>query len=176
VSWKWYSGGLGRWLASTASNPTNNGVVPPNPPVDPLFQWHHQPFAYCDNYAPWINGARNPVSAAHLQDENMFFADLTNESLLSVVFIKPLGPNNEHPGYASLLQGQQHVADIVNTVENGNYWENSLIIVTYHEHGGGGITFLGRWFPGSGNRDGSLRQERLCRSCAARHAVDFKDD
>ena len=66
----------------------------------------------------------------------MFFADLTNERLPSVVFIKPLGPNNEHPGYASLLQGQQHVADIVNAVENSDYWETSLIIVTYDEHGG----------------------------------------
>ena len=136
VSWKWYSGGWDNALASTASNPANNGVVPPNPPVDPLFQWHHQPFAYYDNYAPWTNGARNPVSAAHLQDENKFFADLRNESLPSVVFIKPLGPNNEHPGYASLLQGQQHVADIVSAVENSDYWESSLIIVTYDEHGG----------------------------------------
>ena len=136
VTWKWYSGGWDNALASTASNPANNGVVPANPPVDPLFQWHHQPFAYYDNYAPWVNGAVNPLSAAHLQDENRFFADLTNHSLPSVVFIKPLGPNNEHPGYASLLQGQQHVADIVKAVKNSGYWEQSLIIVTYDEHGG----------------------------------------
>jgi len=136
VSWKWYSGGWNKALASTASNPANNGVVPANPPVDPLFQWHHQPFAYYDNYAPWTNGVRNRVSAAHLQDEINFFADLKNERLPSVVFIKPLGPNNEHPGYAGLLQGQQHVADIVDAVKNSEYWENSLIIVTYDEHGG----------------------------------------
>jgi len=136
VSWKWYSGGWDNALASTASNPANNGVVPPNPPVDPLFQWHHQPFAYYDNYAPWKNGARNPLSAAHLQDESNFFADLENGTLPSVVFIKPLGPNNEHPGYASLLQGQQHVADIVEAVKNTDYWGESVIIVTYDEHGG----------------------------------------
>src|SRR5262249_55709951 len=136
------------------------------------------------NYAPWTNGARNPVSAAHLQDENKFFADLRNESLPSVVFIKPLGPNNEHPGYASLLEGQQHVADIVNAVKKSDYWEKSLIIVTYDEHGGrwdhvtppASQWRLGRRFPRSDNRDRSLRQEQLCRSCAARYAVDFKDD
>jgi phospholipase C len=34
------------------------------------------------------------------------------------------------------LQGQQHVADIVEAVKNSEYWDNSLIIVTYDEHGG----------------------------------------
>ena len=136
ISWKWYSGGWDNALASTASNPANNGVVPPNPPVDPLFQWHHQPFAYYDNYAPFKNGGRNPVSAAHLQDENDFFLDLKTEHLPAVAFIKALGPDNEHPGYAGLLQGQQHVADLVSAVKDSDYWEDTLIIVTYDEHGG----------------------------------------
>ena len=136
VSWKWYSGGWDNALASSPSNPANNGVVPPNPPVDPLFQWHHQALAYYDNYAPWVKGQRTPVSAEHLQDENNFFLDLQNHSLPSVVFIKPLGPNNEHPGYADLQQGQQHVADIVDAVKNSEYWDSTLIIVTYDEHGG----------------------------------------
>src|SRR5215468_6233051 len=136
INWKWYSGGWDNALASTVSNPANNGVVPTNPPVDPLFQWHHQPFAYYDNYAPFKNGARNPVSAAHLQDENNFFRDLRNERLPSVSFIKALGPDNEHPGYAGLLQGQQHVSDLVSAVKDSDYWGNTLIIVTYDEHGG----------------------------------------
>ena len=136
ISWKWYSGGWDNALASTVSNPANNGVVPPNAPVDPLFQWHHQPFAFYDNYAPFKNGARNPVSAAHLQDENNFFQDLRREHLPSVAFIKALGPDNEHPGYAGLLQGQQHVADLVNAVKHSDYWEDTLIVVTYDEHGG----------------------------------------
>jgi acid phosphatase len=136
ISWKWYSGGWDNALASTVSNPVNNGVVPPNAPVDPLFQWHHQPFAYYDNYAPFKNGARNPVSSAHLQDENNFFQDLKRERLPAVSFIKALGPDNEHPGYAGLLQGQQHVADLVNAVKHSEYWEDTLIVVTYDEHGG----------------------------------------
>src|SRR6516164_10343363 len=49
---------------------------------------------------------------------------------------KALGPDNEHPGYAGLLQGQQHVADLVSAVEKSDYWEDTLIIVTYDEHGG----------------------------------------
>jgi phospholipase C len=136
ISWKWYSGGWDNALASTVSNPANNGVVPNPAPVDPLFQWHHQPFAYYDKYAPFKNGVRNPVSAKHLQDENNFFQDLKNERLPAVSFIKPLGPDNEHPGYAGLLRGQQHVAALVSAVQHSDYWEDTLIVVTYDEHGG----------------------------------------
>jgi phospholipase C len=111
--------------------------MPKNAPVDPLFQWHHQPFAYYDNYAPFKNGVRNPISAVHLQDENDFFLDLKTACLPAVTFIKPLGPDNEHPGYAGLLQGQQHVADLVSAVKDSDYWGNTLIIVNT---AAGGIT------------------------------------
>jgi phospholipase C len=137
VSWKWYSGGWDNALAGSPSNPANNGKTPANDPADPNFQWHHQPFAYYDNFAPWLpNGKRNPPSAAHLQDEFNFFADLSSGDLPAVSFIKPLGPDNEHPGYANLLQGQQHVADIVHAVQNSPDWAHTAIVVTYDEHGG----------------------------------------
>lgn len=173
VNWKWYVGGWDDALASSASNPANHGAVPPNPPVDPLFQWHHQPLAYYDNYAPWVNGQRNLVSAAHLQDENDFFLDLKNHDLPAVSFIKPLGPNNEHPGYADLQQGQQHVADIVQAVQDSEYWDHCLIIVTYDEHGG-------RWdhvSPTSNNGiwgDGSRVPAIVIGPFAKRHFVDHQ--
>jgi acid phosphatase len=142
VSWKWYSGGWDAALASSPTNPANNGTTPANPPVDPLFQWHHQPLAYYDNFAPWITDpttglmVRNPLSAAHLQDENNFFTDLSNNNLPGVTFIKQIGANNEHPGYADLLQGQQATADIVNAVQNSADWAHTAIVITYDENGG----------------------------------------
>jgi phospholipase C len=137
VSWKWYSGGWDAALASSPSNPANNGATPANAPVDPNFQWHHQPLAYYDNFAPWLpNGQRNPLSAAHLQDENNFFDDLSTGTLPAVSFIKQLGPDNEHPGYASLLRGQQATADIVHAIQNSSDWAHTAIIITYDEHGG----------------------------------------
>lgn len=174
MSWKWYSGGWDNALISSPSNPANNGKVPQNPPVDPLFQWHHQPFAFYDNYAPWKNGERNPVSAAHLQDENNFFLDLEGHELPAVSFIKPLGPDNEHPGYANLLQGQQHVAKIVAAVRDSDYWEHTLIIVTYDEHGG-------RWdhvSPPNNNGiwgDGSRVPAIVIGPLAKRHFVDHTE-
>jgi phospholipase C len=66
----------------------------------------------------------------------VFFSDVTNGTLPAVTFIKPLGPDNEHPGYANLLRGQQHVADIVRAIQNSRFWASSAIIITYDENGG----------------------------------------
>jgi acid phosphatase len=130
VSWKWYAGGWNDALAGHA---------------DPLFQWHHQAFAYYDNYGPDTAGR-----AAHLQDEKNFFDDLKANRLPAVSFIKPLGPDNEHPGYADLVKGQQHVADLVAAVQNSPEWAHTAIVITYDENGG-------RWdhaAPPSGDRWG----------------------
>src|SRR5207248_4765978 len=74
--------------------------------------------------------------AAHLKDEQDFLAALQNGTLPAVSFVKPLGPDNEHPGYATLLQGQQHVAGLVSAVQQSRYWADTAIIITYDEHGG----------------------------------------
>ena len=148
VSWKWYSGGWNRALAQSPSNPTHYGTTVTDASIS-LFQWHHQAFAFYDNYAPFVSyntytsnpsmypGGFNTNSAAHLQDEANFYADVTNNTLPAVSFVKFLGPDNEHPGYASLQEGQQHVADLVSTVQaNPALWAHTAIIITYDEHGG----------------------------------------
>src|SRR5262249_6824526 len=62
--------------------------------------------------------------------------DLANGDLPQVSFIKPLGPDNEHPGYTNLVRGQQHVADIVHAIQNSPDWAHTAIIITYDENGG----------------------------------------
>src|SRR5262249_26145749 len=133
VSWRWYSGG---WSDALAGHPQ----------VDPFgggFQFHHQPFAYYANFAPFnADGTPNPQTDSllnpnpHLQDETQFSAALADGNLPAVSFIKPIGANNEHPGYASELAGQQHVADIVHAVQNSPDWEHTAVIITYDENGG----------------------------------------
>ena len=67
-------------------------------------------------------------------------------------FIKPLGPDNEHPGYASLLVGQQHAADLVDAIQKSPFWNDTAIIITYDEHGGRWDhvppPVIDRWGPG----------------------------
>jgi phospholipase C len=133
VSWKWYSGG---WNDALAGHP------------DPLFQFHHQAFAFYQNYADGT-----AAKAAHLQDEQNFFADVASGNLPAVCFIKPLGPDNEHPGYTNEIRGQNHVAQLVSTIQNSPYWKNSVIIVTYDENGGRWDhvppPVIDRWGPGT---------------------------
>jgi len=146
ITWKWYSGGWNRALAQSPSNPSHYGFTSNDTSIA-LFQWHHQAFAFYDNYAPFVSlaaynanpaaGPFNPNSAAHLQDETVLYNDITNGTLPQVSFVKFLGPDNEHPGYASLQQGQQHVANLVAAVQsNPALWAHTAIIITYDEHGG----------------------------------------
>jgi phospholipase C len=135
IDWKWYSGG---WSDALANNVTANNE---------LFQFHHQPFAFFTKYAPFSNapaagdttGTLNPATTgptAHLQDETSFFADVASGRLPPVSFVKPIGKNNEHPGYTDEVTGQQHVADLVTAVRNSKIWKDSVIIITYDENGG----------------------------------------
>jgi phospholipase C len=133
VSWAWYAGG---WNNALAGHP------------DPLFQFHHQPFAYFQNYAD-----NTPGRTAHLKDEQDFLGALHSGNLPAVSFIKPLGEDNEHPGYASLLQGQEHVASLVRAVQQSRYWSNAVVIITYDENGGFwdhvAPPHVDRWGPGT---------------------------
>ena len=163
VSWKWYSGGWNEILAYSGSNPkptTSPSYATVNASLQ--LQYHHQPFAYYDNYAPFGTGTVpakyvggfagvQPVtlkpgqfgvtqaqnSGAHLQDLENFFTDVANNTLPSVVFIKNVGINNEHPGYSTLWQGQAYTASLVQAVQdNPALWAHTAIIITYDEHGG----------------------------------------
>jgi phospholipase C len=117
ISWAWYSGG---W------NAANSKSGPP-----PLFQFHHQAFNYYANYAPGTE-----ARAQHLKDESDFIAAAQAGTLPAVSFVKPLGPNNEHPGYADLITGENHLLDLISAVRNGPNWKDTAIVITYDEHGG----------------------------------------
>jgi len=133
ISWAWYSGGWNDALAGHAA---------------PLFQFHHQPFVFFANYADGT-----AAKAAHLRDEAEFFAAARAGTLPAVSFVKPLGPDNEHPGYADMVTGEQHTLDLINAVRNGPDWKNTAIIITYDEHGGFwdhvSPPVIDRWGPGS---------------------------
>ncbi len=116
VSWAWYSGG---WNDAVAGN------------ADKLFQYHHQPFAY---YAKYADGT--PGRAEHLKDETDFMAAAKAGTLPAVSFVKPIGANNEHPGYANLVAGETHALDVINAVRNGPNWKDTAIVITYDENGG----------------------------------------
>jgi phospholipase C len=97
---------------------------------DRSFQFHHQPLDYYARYAP------GGPDRDRLQDEQDFLYAAQNGTLPAVSFVKPLGVENEHPGYASEPNGSGHLVDLVNAVMNGPQAGNTLILVTYDEFGG----------------------------------------
>jgi acid phosphatase len=133
VSWAWYAGG---WDDALAGNP------------DARFQYHHQPFAYYANYADGT-----AAKAEHLRDETEFFAALTNGTLPAVSFVKPIGLDNEHPGYTTVERGERHVEQLVRAVQQSPYWADTLIVITFDEYGGAWDhvppPVVDRWGPGT---------------------------
>jgi phospholipase C len=116
ISWAWYSGG---WSDALAGRP------------DALFQFHHQPFAYFQNY-----GDGTPGRAQHLKDESELYHAIQTNTLPAVSFVKPLGPENEHPGYTDTASGEMHVANLIAQIQASPAWKDTAIIITYDENGG----------------------------------------
>jgi phospholipase C len=132
ISWAWYSGA---WDAAV-----KDGMQPPDAkrmvinyrePGGANFITHHQPFNYFARFAPGT-----PDRAQHLKDESEFVAGIARGDLPQVVFYKPQGSLNEHPGYADVLSGDEHIADVVAKIKASPLWASTAIIVTYDENGG----------------------------------------
>ena len=167
VDWAWYAGGwsnaagnVGAPGWSNGKKPTKTGGCPdsnafttavwPNCP-DKLFQFHHQPFNYFANYAPGTM-----ARALHLRDEQEFLqvansSTTTQCNLKPVSFVKPIGAENEHPGYTNESAGSSHLVDVIKAVEGSACKNDTLVISTYDEFGG-------QWDhvtpPGQGTSDG----------------------
>jgi len=146
VDWAWYSGGWSNangdvdapgWTnghGPACSDPdTATGAVYPNCP-DKLFQYHHQPFNYFASFAPGTAGRR------HLRDETEFIgasADSRRRCRLKAVsFIKPIGAENEHPGYASEHTGSDHLVSLLRGIQRSRCAKDTMVVVTYDEFGG----------------------------------------
>ena len=124
VAWTWYSGG---WNAALADRTKVYDAPSGN------FQSHHQPFNYYVAFDPKTHAADR---AAHLKDYADLVADAQAGKLPPVAFYKPIGKDNEHPGYASLAEGDAHIADLVAKLQASPQWAHMLVVVTYDENGG----------------------------------------
>ncbi len=116
IDWAWYAGG---WSDALAGHP------------DPTFQFHHQPYVYFSRYAEGTEARKQ-----HLKDSTDLEKAIANGTLPPVAFYKPLGRLNEHPGDTDLLEGEEHVAELLRRLEGSPQWPHMVVIVTYDEHGG----------------------------------------
>jgi phospholipase C len=108
VSWAWYAGGFAK---AAAGRP------------DPTFIFHHQPFVYFADYAEGT-----PGRAEHLFDGLDMIRAIRNRTLPAVSFYKPIGSDDEHPGYADIVTGDEHAAAIINEIQKSFIWDDAVII------------------------------------------------
>ncbi|MFA6188128.1 MAG: alkaline phosphatase family protein [Sulfuricurvum sp.] len=117
ITWSWYSGGYDEAVEGKGD------II--------NYQYHHNPFLYFEKYAP------NTEGRGHIKDEKLFFSELREGKLPSVVFFKPAALDNQHPGYASVRAADDKLRQIIESVQaNQTVWQKSVIIVTYDENGG----------------------------------------
>jgi acid phosphatase len=157
VSWAWFSGAWQATLSGAA-------LTPP-----PIFQYHHQPFNYFAAMAPGT-----PARAEHLRDGGLngveFIKAIDGGALPEVSFYKPQGNLNEHAGYAEVLAGDRHIADVIAHLQRSPQWKHMLVVVTYDENGG----FWDHVAPPKGDRwgPGTRIPAIIVSPFARRHYVD----
>ncbi|MBX9297520.1 acid phosphatase [Chromobacterium piscinae] len=142
ISWAWYAGG---WAQATSdrSKIYNGGV--------PNFQAHHQPFNY---YASFDSSKQAAYRGQHLKDfDQDFLSAAAAGALPQVAFYKPQGNLNQHAGYASVADGDAHIASVIAKLQQSPQWKNMLVVVTYDENGGfydhAAVPKGDRWGPGT---------------------------
>ena len=88
-------------------------------------------------------------SKPNIQKMDQFYDDAKAETLPNFTFIEPrISPNanashdctyglanHQHPT-ASVREGERWMKDVYEAVRNGPKWEQTLLIITYDEHGG----------------------------------------
>ncbi len=136
IRWVWYAGA---WIAASADGrqppqKTRTAIYAPlYAGADPDFQAHHQPFNYYERFDP---AAHAEYRAVHLQDYSALLADAAAGRLPAVAFYKPQGNVNQHAGYASVAEGDAHIADLVAKLRASPQWPHMVIVITYDEFGG----------------------------------------
>jgi len=136
ITWAWYAGAWNQATTTTTAvpysqPPSNNNTTPP--PVTPTFQFHHQPFNY---YAEFDPVAHADARATHLKDYTDLVSQAQAGTLPQVVFYKPEGDLNQHPGYANVTSGDSHITDLVTQLQASPQWANMVVVITWDEFGG----------------------------------------
>ncbi len=135
ISWNEYNGSWQDALDGAAAQPL------PFVPMPPLTS-----HGYFKPYGPEMPGR------AHLKDAQEFVPDLINGTLGAVTILKPSPSFDEHPGYSTVQQAEEHAVLLIQAVMLSKYWQNSVIFVTYDDFGGWydhvAPPVIDRWGPG----------------------------
>jgi len=152
-----------RWFAQpTCTNPnreymmsaTSHGALDNNFPAARFPQKTH--FAFLEEHGfdwrifysddtwmvPAFQDLQTPARLAKVQDMANFYAALKSATLPAYALIQPRmgtsknGPSNwQHPDN-SVAAGEALIADVVTALQASAHWNDTLLFITYDEHGG----------------------------------------
>lgn len=100
-------------------------------------------------WAIFLGDLQRPESKPSIQHMEKFYADAASGSLANFTFLEPrihpnpaarntstFGlPNHQHP-IASVREGERWIKNVYEALRNGPRWEETLLLITYDEHGG----------------------------------------
>jgi len=136
-------------LTTSDTVPPPGGYKPITGTIFDLFDQNHVSWADYFQDVPQ-GGAFRPFSATavdpHFLPLQLFMAQAAGVSgvppLPEVSFVDPnfgffsrLSENDEHPP-TDIQRGQAKVSEIVSAIRNGPLWQDSVVFITYDEHGG----------------------------------------
>jgi phospholipase C len=131
VSWALYSEGYQAMVDARAHGSC------PRPPNDCPFGLGLTPCDLDIGDLPFDYFASAADNPRVLRDYARFAQDLASATLPQVVFVKPLGYHNEHPGeYTTISDGTRFVGDVIDAVHASAYAPDTLILVIWDEGGG----------------------------------------
>jgi phospholipase C len=130
---------------TTGDPPVPGGYKPINGTILDLLDSRQVSWADYFLDGPQASGFREPTGASdpHFLPVQTFLAQAAGQSgagqLPQVSFVDPrftgVDENDDHPP-TDIQRGQVFVSQIVNAVRGGPYWKDSVIFITYDEHGG----------------------------------------
>ena len=110
ISWKWYSGGYDDAMAGHPDAGSSSII------------------SHCNTSRTWHPGRRRRRRIC--RTIRTWYATSQQNTLPQVVFYKPIGQFNQHPGYANVTDGDRHLAELVTKLQHSLAYRDMLILIT----------------------------------------------
>ena len=145
ITWGWFEGGFD--LAIVNSNGTTGCKRNTTSPITGVnkndYVAHHQPFQYYASTANpnhvrprSVGGIGSSDAANHQYDIDDFFSALSAGNLPAVSFVKAIGSQDAHPGYSSPLDEQVFVVNVLNSLQQSDFWKSTAVVILYDDSDG----------------------------------------
>jgi len=85
-------------------------------------------------YDPFRSIQRYATDHIHNVGVTQVFDDLASGHLPAVAWVRPSGPDSEHPGY-NIQRGEKWSVNVINAIMRSQFWSSTAILVTWDDAG-----------------------------------------